>query len=50
MKFEIVRGITTTALLGSDFLAMSKAQIDFEERTLKLADHVALMHRKDEAT
>ena len=47
IPFEIVRGISRTALLGSDFLAKSQAQLDFYKRTLRLGDFVALMHRKD---
>ena len=48
ISFEILRGVSHTALLGSDFLATSQAQLDFNERTLKVGNFVTLMYRKDE--
>ena len=48
VPFEIIRGMTSKVLLGSDFLALSKAQLDFDQRTLKLGDHIGILHRKSE--
>ena len=50
LDFEVFDHLKNTALLGSDFLAQSKAQIDFEKRTLRLGEHIQLLQYKDRST
>ena len=46
MKFQVVRGITKDALLGSDFLSMTKGKVDYESRTLEIYDKVVILQMK----
>ena len=46
--FEVVKGITRHILLGSDFLAQTKATLDYENRTMKIGDQIIFLKRKSD--
>ena len=48
MKFEVLKGITKDALLGSDFLSMTKAKLDYENKTLQIFDHIVILKSKQQ--